>query len=117
MCNEHICPENTTKITLLTESGYETIRRNYPGVPDLAIEVVSSENKPDALILQARRYLERGTEEVWVIYPEAEEIHPYHKHQVDMVRVYRGSEKLDASAFFPGVTRAMAELVSLPDPD
>jgi Uma2 family endonuclease len=92
-----------------------TLEDNYPGAPDLAIEVLSPSNDADTMLQKVRLYLERGTEQVWLVYPEAAEIHLYLRDNPQQVRVYRGTEKLDASAFFPGVAIAIADLFVLPE--
>jgi Uma2 family endonuclease len=88
---------------------------NYPGVPDFAVEVFSPGNEAVAMLLKIRRYLERGTEEVWLIYPEAQEVHQYRIDMPDTVRVYRGAASINVEAFFPGVKIAIQDLFALPD--
>lgn len=90
------------------------INKNYPGVPDLAIEVISPTNDAEDMLKKIRIYLERGTEQVWLMYPEAAEIHLYLRDNPQQVRVYRGTDKLDASAFFPNVEIVVADLFVLP---
>ncbi len=91
------------------------INRHYPGTPDLAIEVLSPSNDADTMLQKVRVYLERGTEQVWLVYPEAAEIHLYLRDHPQQVRVYRSGDKLDASAFFPSVEIIVAELFVLPE--
>ncbi|KAB2854446.1 MAG: Uma2 family endonuclease, partial [Anaerolineae bacterium] len=45
----------------------------HPGVPDLAIEIVSPTDNPDEVLRKRQIYLQKGTREVWILYPGAEE--------------------------------------------
>lgn len=94
-----------------------TIDKNYPGVPDLAIEVVSSNDEAEKLMKKIRGYLERGTEQIWVIYPELQELHQYFRDQPDNVRVYFGDAQINAEAFFPGIHIVVGDLCKLPNLD
>lgn len=76
------------------------ITKPHPGVPDLAIEVVSPNDDPDELQQKRRTYLQKGTQQVWLIYPRAREVHQYTK---DGVRIYTDSEAIDAEGLFPGI--------------
>lgn len=90
-----------------------TLDKNYPGIPDLAIEVVSSRDEAEKVITKAYQYLDRGTEQVWVVYPEARVIHQYFRDRPDTVRVYQGEAKINADAFFPGVEIVVSRLFQL----
>jgi Uma2 family endonuclease len=90
---------------------------NYPGAPDLAVEVVSAGDDAEKVLNKVRSYLDRGTEEVWVIYPEtARELHQYRKDQRS-IEVFHEGDTLDASAFFPDVSIVIADLFKLPELD
>jgi Uma2 family endonuclease len=86
----------------------------YPGVPDLAVEVVSPGDDADKLMLKVRTYLEKGTEQVFLLYQTVREVHQYRQSQHPEVRVYRGDEPLDLEAFFPGLTLTPAMIFALP---
>ncbi|MCA9905713.1 MAG: Uma2 family endonuclease [Anaerolineae bacterium] len=72
----------------------------HPGVPDLAVEIVSPGNDADALQQKRHTYLEKGTQQVWFVYPRLREVHVY---SPDAVRIYSGAEAIDVSSFFPGL--------------
>jgi Uma2 family endonuclease len=91
------------------------VSQNYPGVPDLAIEVISTGDKFNEVLHKVRRYLERGTEEVWLISPELRLLYQYRHDQMALARIYQNNDSLDASAFFPGVAIAIADLFVLPE--
>lgn len=99
------------KANIIPEWSFTT---HYPGTPDLAIEVVSKNDNADQLQTKVRGYLERGTEQVWVIYPETREILLYRRDELDIARIFRGETSINASAFFPGVEIALADIFKLP---
>jgi len=79
--------------------------RPFLGAPTLAVEVVSPSDEADALIAKVGVYLERGTEQVWVLYPRSRSLYQYHLDDSGgtVVRVWSGDRALDASALFPGI--------------
>jgi Uma2 family endonuclease len=79
--------------------------RPFPGVPTLAVEVVSPSDDADALIAKVGVYLECRTEQVWVLYPRSRSLHQYHLDETGniVVRVWSGGAALDATALFPGI--------------
>jgi len=42
----------------------------FPGAPDLAIEIVSKNDRADDLLLKVSQYLAAGTKAVWLFYPK-----------------------------------------------
>jgi Uma2 family endonuclease len=87
---------------------------NYPGVPDLAVEVVSPTDTAELVMTKARRYLERGTEQVWLVFPGLREIYVYRRESPDRPEVLRGEAMLDASDFFPDARFSLAACFALP---
>lgn len=49
--------------------------RAFPGPPDLAVEIVSLHDRPDDLHAKVADYLAAGSRLVWVIDPQAREVH------------------------------------------
>ncbi len=86
------------------------ISKPYSGAPDLAVEVMSPDDKAPIIIQKVRTYLEKGTREVWVIYPESRELHQYQQDS-DTVRIYRGSTKLDSERLFPGIENLTTDAI------
>jgi Uma2 family endonuclease len=56
---------------------YDRKRRVQSFVPDLAIEIVSQNDKFEALMKKARRYLKCGTKEVWILHIEGREAYVF----------------------------------------
>jgi Uma2 family endonuclease len=90
------------------------ISRPFPGAPDLAVEVVSPGDDVNKLLKRVRKYLEFGTEQVWVIYPEIREVHQYRRGS-DMIQVYKDAEQMDVEALFPGLVLTLEEIFKLPE--
>ncbi|MBC8171496.1 MAG: Uma2 family endonuclease [Anaerolineae bacterium] len=88
--------------------------RPYPGIPDLAVEVVSPGDDADQLMLKVRTYLEKGTEQVWILYQTVREVHQYRLDQNPPVRIYRGAESLDLETLFPGLLLTPEMIFELP---
>jgi Uma2 family endonuclease len=93
------------------------LHRPFPGAPDLAIEVVSPGDDAEDILRRVRKYLQAGTEQVWVFYPDEKEIHQYFRDTPDTLRVYQGDALLDADTFFPGIKLITSDLFALPDLD
>ncbi|MBC8171239.1 MAG: Uma2 family endonuclease [Anaerolineae bacterium] len=87
----------------------------YPGIPDLAVEVVSPNDNAEVLQRKIRTYLEKGTEQVWVIYPATREIYQYRHDNNPAIQIYTGSQKLDVEALFPGLELTTDMIFDLPE--
>jgi Uma2 family endonuclease len=81
-------------------------RRVQPFVPDLAIEVVSKNDTFGSIVRKARRYIQYGTEEVWVFLISSREVYYYSKERDRILRDYEMFE----SALIPGLQIPLAEL-------
>lgn len=90
-------------------------KKPYPGVPDLAVEVISPGEKAADIQRKVRTYLDKGTEQVWVVYPDTKEVHQFIKGEPETVNVYTGSKKLDVAALFPGLELTTDQIFALPD--
>lgn len=89
------------------------ITKPHPGVPNLAVEVISPNDKAADIQEKIRIYLEKGTEEVWVAYPElgSQSLHQYRRGS-STVRIYQEPDDvIDASAFFPGLEGLTVEAI------
>jgi Uma2 family endonuclease len=47
----------------------------HPGVPNFAVEIFSAGNDAEEMRQKVRTYLEKGTDEVWVVFPKLQEVH------------------------------------------
>lgn len=68
------------------------------GAPLIAIEVISESNRPDRVDRKRRKYLEHGSREVWVVYPDTETVVI---HKPGESREYSGTLTSD---LLPGLT-------------
>lgn len=87
----------------------------YPGVPTLAVEVVSPGDDADDLDYKVQTYLEKGTHEVWVVYPKTQRVYQHRRDIDPAVRLYtQPTEALDCAAVFPGLTLTLAVIFEVP---
>lgn len=87
----------------------------YPGVPTLAIEVVSPGDDADDLDYKVQTYLDKGTREVWVVYPKTQRIYQHRRDIRPEVRLYTTSdEMMDCEALFPSFVLTLSEIFELP---
>jgi Uma2 family endonuclease len=87
----------------------ESIRENaWDVVPDLAIEVVSPNDKALELMEKISEYFEAGVRQVWVVYPGRDVIHIH--DPVYSVRAVGRDEVLDGGAILPGVRLTLSEI-------
>ncbi|MBI1257093.1 MAG: hypothetical protein GC204_06455 [Chloroflexi bacterium] len=85
----------------------------FPGVPDLAVEVMSPGDTAEEIQTKIRTYLDKGTEQVWVLYPSTREIYQ-HRRGEQTVRIYQGSEQIDTESLFPGLILTLETIFKLP---
>ena len=85
----------------------------FPGVPDLAVEVISPSENAFDVQTKIRTYLDKGMEQVWVVYPAIREIYQYRRGE-QTVRIYTGSEQIDTESLFPGLILTLDAIFKLP---
>jgi Uma2 family endonuclease len=90
------------------------ISKLYPGIPDLAIEVISPNENADEVQTKIRTYLDKGTEQVWVAYPTTKEVYQYCGDKNPEIRIYQGGEKMDVESLFPGLELTLEMIFALP---
>lgn len=93
----------------------DDLSKPYPGVPDLAVEVVSPDDKPDYVMRKIRAYLEKGTAQVWIIYPTAREVHQYRRDTPDTARLYTGSQVIEADPLLPDFRLPLDVVFHMPE--
>lgn len=91
------------------------ITRPYPGAPDLAVEVISPGDDAGKVQAKLRAYLDKGTDEVWIVYPNTREVYQYRRDASPEIRIYRGSDALDTEALFPGLALTLDAIFALPE--
>ncbi|MBC8171717.1 MAG: Uma2 family endonuclease [Anaerolineae bacterium] len=71
---------------------------DFPGAPNLAVEVASPGQSTAQLLAKIADYLDAGTEEAWLIFMDAQEIHQY-RQDAPGVRIYKGSAEITSPLF------------------
>jgi Uma2 family endonuclease len=92
------------------------ITRFYPGVPDLAVEIISPSDSAYDIQKKLKTYLEKGTEQVWHIFPDTQELYQYRHDNNPDIRIYRASrpETIDVEALFPYLVLTTDDIFKLP---
>ncbi len=85
-------------------------RKFWPGAPDLAVEVLSPDDRPSEILRKVGEYLEAGTRLVWVVSPESQTISAY--RSLERVRVYGASDELSGEDVLPGFRLKVSEIFS-----
>ena len=81
----------------------------YPRVaPLLAVEIESKSNTRSDLRAKALRYLERGTQMVWLVYPESRSVEMYRAGAA--MQALRGDAVLEGGATLPGLRVALSDI-------
>jgi Uma2 family endonuclease len=72
--------------------------------PDIAVEVASPSNTSHELMRKIVAYLEHGSKQVWVVYPDDKTLFVYHPHEDGGIylRVHTATDTLDGSDVLPG---------------
>lgn len=83
-------------------------RKFWPGPPDLAVEVLSPEDRPSEILRKVGEYLEAGTRLVWVVDPENKTVSAH--RSLHQVRVYGAGEELSGEDVLPGFSLKVAEI-------
>ena len=85
-------------------------RGYYPGAPDLAVEVLSPDDRPGYVRDKVAEWIEAGTRAVWVVDPRARTV-VVHEPSVEP-RVLGDSDTLPGGDVLPGFALAVAEVFS-----
>ncbi|MGB7340611.1 MAG: Uma2 family endonuclease [Phototrophicaceae bacterium] len=79
------------------------IEKPHLGAPDLAIEIISPNDNAEIVKTKVKTYLEKGTQQVWLVYPKTQEIEQYTAAHPNLIRNYQGSIALDVDSLFPDI--------------
>ncbi|MBI4612364.1 MAG: Uma2 family endonuclease [Planctomycetes bacterium] len=82
-------------------------RKNFPVVPDLAIEVVSPSDKWPRLLARVEEFLAGGTKSCWVVDPESRRVTIF--RQGTEAKHLRPGDKLSKDPALPGFSVDVAE--------
>ncbi len=87
----------------------EEPEREVPMPPDLAVEVKSPTDSKRAMRRKAEKYLENGTQIVWLVFPDEREIEVYSLVDED-VRTVGIDGTLEGGSVLPGFTLPVANI-------
>lgn len=89
-------------------AGQPPPREFVPFAPDLAVEVVSPNDRPKQIEAKVRDYLTAGSRRVWVVYPSSTTMHVY--DSAGSVRILHRGEVLTDDELLPGFSCSVGEL-------
>lgn len=84
-------------------------RGYFPGAPDLAVEVLSPDDRPGYVREKVAEWLEAGTGEVWVVDPRARTVTVHAPSSPDP-RVLQETDTLEDRDVLPGFALAVREI-------
>lgn len=82
----------------------------FPGPPDLAVEVLSPDDRPAEVAAKVADYIRAGTQAVWVGDPDAQTVTV---HSRDQAVRYGVDEYLDGAPVLPGLRLAVRDLLAV----
>jgi Uma2 family endonuclease len=80
----------------------------WPGAPDLAVEVVSPDDKAVEIRTKVREYFQAGARLVWIIYPETREVDVFHSAHESLN--LSGQDNLEGGDVLPGFKCSVTKL-------
>ena len=89
------------------------LNKPFPGIPDLAVEVISPNDKAVEVQEKIQTYLDKGAEQVCAVYPASgsQSVHQYIQGS-STVRIYQKPEEaIDVSGLFPGLNDLTLEVI------
>ena len=83
-------------------------RGYFEGAPDLAVEVVSPDDRASEVKAKAQNWLEAGCREVWVVDPRTETISVYRSRNETLI--LHAADRLTSDLLLPGFSLPVAEI-------
>jgi Uma2 family endonuclease len=80
----------------------------FPGPPDLAVEVLSPDDRAGEVNAKVQDWLEAGTTTVLVVDPQTQTVAVY--HQAQEIRLLHRDDTLELPALLPGFSLAVKEI-------
>lgn len=92
--------------------GVDLDQSPLPVAPDLAIEIVSKNDRADDLMLKVSQYLDAGAHAVWLMYPNVRLAYRYipGKREPE-VRAADAGEKFEEPELLPGFSLPLSEIL------
>jgi Uma2 family endonuclease len=95
--------------------GVDLDRVPLPVVPDLALEVVSRNDRADDLILKVSQYLAAGAKAVWLLYPNMRLAYRYLPDKLEPeVRSAAAGHTLEEPELLPGFSLPLEQIFAAP---
>jgi Uma2 family endonuclease len=83
----------------------------FPGAPDLAVEVLSPDDRASEVIAKVENWLAAGCRSVWVVDPKTQTVSVYHPDRKAVV--LKSTDTLTDADLLPGFATAVAEIFAL----
>jgi Uma2 family endonuclease len=92
-------------------AGIDLERVPLPIAPDLAIEIVSKNDRADDLNLKVSQYLQAGVQAVWLFYPRTQLAYRYLAGKLDPeVRSAKAGDRFDEPELLSGLSLPLSEI-------
>ncbi len=92
--------------------GVDVDQSPLPVAPDLAIEIVSKNDRADDLMLKVSQYLEAGAKAVWLMYPNTHLAYRYVPGNLQPeVRSAKAGDKFEEPELLPGFSFPLSEIL------
>ncbi|MEM6283855.1 MAG: Uma2 family endonuclease [Chloroflexota bacterium] len=85
----------------------------YPGIPDLAIEVVV-ESSDEGMRRKLQKYMDNGVSQVWILRLRARSVYQYTHARIGNMTSYGAGDVIDTSALFPELYLAVNDIFEMP---
>jgi Uma2 family endonuclease len=95
-------------VVLQGRLGDQVAVRFFPGAPDLAVEVLSPDDRPGEIAAKVADYLQAGTAAVWIVDPEAETVTV---HTRGVALRYGPEEEVSGAPVLPDLRIAVRDLL------
>ena len=93
-------------------AGIEIEQVPLPLVPDIAIEIVSKNDRADDLNLKVSQYLQAGVQAVWLFYPRTQLAYRYVAGRLDPeVRSAKAGERFEEPELLSGFSLPISEIL------
>lgn len=93
--------------------GVDLDQSPLPVPPDLAIEIVSKNDRADDLLLKVSQYLEAGAQAVWLMYPNTRLAYRYIQGKREPeVRAADAGESFEEPNILPGFSLALNQILT-----